>query len=368
MPDRSVDVVVAAQCFHWFDLDRALPEIARVLKPGGRLALVWNLRDERIPWVRRLGRIIGSQDQSATTIAEPLVLSGLFGFVEDATFRTGRRSTASRSRTWSLSRSNVATLDEDARAAKLAEVLAFYDDYGRGMDGMQLPYDARCFKAVVNDRPRPGGRRRGRRPGRRLHGRAAQRRHRHRHAADRLPVARLPLITPTEISSAPHEGVPARPPRHRVGPRDVPHPAHREPRLPRPARRAHRAPAPSAASATCAPCSVHRPPPSPTPGAARVGRDRQPPRPPGAGGRPARRRARQHPGHRPRATCRATSPGCPVRHADRQPAGGRGAGRGHPAGVRAVRPPPAWSAPPTRSRSGSPASSSWPSSTPRAPG
>ena len=45
--DRSVDVVVAAQAFHWFDLDVALPEIARVLKPGGRIAVVWNQRDER---------------------------------------------------------------------------------------------------------------------------------------------------------------------------------------------------------------------------------------------------------------------------------------------------------------------------------
>ena len=54
-----------------------------------------------------------------------------------------------------LSRSNVATLDEEAREAKLAEVLAFYDGYGRGMDGMQLPYDAQCYKAVVTQPATP---------------------------------------------------------------------------------------------------------------------------------------------------------------------------------------------------------------------
>ena len=48
-----------------------------------------------------------------------------------------------------LSRSNSPILDEDDRAAKLAEVLALYDDYGRGMDGMQLPYVSRCFRATV---------------------------------------------------------------------------------------------------------------------------------------------------------------------------------------------------------------------------
>ena len=79
--DRSVDVVVAAQAFHWFDHERALPEIARVLRPGGHLALVWNQRDERIPWVRKLGRIIGTQEQLRDP-SEILVTSNLFGFVD----------------------------------------------------------------------------------------------------------------------------------------------------------------------------------------------------------------------------------------------------------------------------------------------
>jgi SAM-dependent methyltransferase len=49
LDDASVDAVFAAQAFHWFDHDRAIPEIARVLRPGGVLALVWNGPDESRP-------------------------------------------------------------------------------------------------------------------------------------------------------------------------------------------------------------------------------------------------------------------------------------------------------------------------------
>jgi SAM-dependent methyltransferase len=150
--DRAFDVVVAAQAFHWFDLDRALPEIARVLKARGRLSLVWNQRDESIPWVRRLGALIGTQeqlDEPARAIAD----SGLFGDVEEASYPNWQQVDRRSIQDLVLSRSNVAVLDEEGRAAKLAEVVAFYDDYGRGMDGMQLPYVTRCFRAVVADRP-----------------------------------------------------------------------------------------------------------------------------------------------------------------------------------------------------------------------
>lgn len=46
LPDRSFDLVIGAQAFHWFDLDRALPEIDRIGAPGGRAVAVWNLRVE----------------------------------------------------------------------------------------------------------------------------------------------------------------------------------------------------------------------------------------------------------------------------------------------------------------------------------
>jgi len=151
LPDASVDAVVAAQAFHWFDLDRALPEIARVLRPDGRICLLWNQRNEKIPWVRRLGALIGTQEQLRDP-AQALIFSELFGFVEDHEFSHWQTIDRATIQDLVLSRSNVAVLDEEERRAKLAEVVAFYDEFGRGMDGMQLPYVTRCFRAQVLDR------------------------------------------------------------------------------------------------------------------------------------------------------------------------------------------------------------------------
>ena len=63
-----MDVVLAAQAWHWVDPAQAVPEVARVLAPGGTLGLAWNERDERVDWVAELGRIIGEtrgQDEGA---------------------------------------------------------------------------------------------------------------------------------------------------------------------------------------------------------------------------------------------------------------------------------------------------------------
>ncbi len=151
-PDGAFDVVVCAQAFHWFDHDRALPEIARVLGSGGRLALVWNERDESIPWVRKLGRIIGTQEQDPDP-GPILAASGLFGEVETTTFTNWQLVDRESILDLVRSRSNVAVLDDEARERLLADVRAFYDDYGRGMDGMQLPYVVRCYRASVLGTP-----------------------------------------------------------------------------------------------------------------------------------------------------------------------------------------------------------------------
>jgi len=55
--DNSVDAVLVGQAWHWVDVPRASAEAARVLKPGGRLGLVWNHRDDRVDWVRELTEI-----------------------------------------------------------------------------------------------------------------------------------------------------------------------------------------------------------------------------------------------------------------------------------------------------------------------
>lgn len=58
LPSASTDAVVCAQAFHWLSTEAALAEIHRVLKPDGRLGLVWNVRDESVDWVAAITEII----------------------------------------------------------------------------------------------------------------------------------------------------------------------------------------------------------------------------------------------------------------------------------------------------------------------
>jgi SAM-dependent methyltransferase len=51
LPDASMDAVVISTAWHWLDPERAVPEITRVLRVGGRLGVIWISRDDRVPWV-----------------------------------------------------------------------------------------------------------------------------------------------------------------------------------------------------------------------------------------------------------------------------------------------------------------------------
>jgi SAM-dependent methyltransferase len=69
LPDGCVDVVLAAQAFHWFRGDEALAEIARVLRPRGRLGLIWNRRDTSVAWVGALDALIDPYQADAPRYA-----------------------------------------------------------------------------------------------------------------------------------------------------------------------------------------------------------------------------------------------------------------------------------------------------------
>jgi SAM-dependent methyltransferase len=65
LPDESIDAVLAGQAAHWFDLDRAMPEIFRVLNPGGVFAGLWNADDDRVGWVAGLHQASGRRNAVA---------------------------------------------------------------------------------------------------------------------------------------------------------------------------------------------------------------------------------------------------------------------------------------------------------------
>lgn len=144
----SFDAVVVAQAFHWFDHPRAIPEIARVLRPRGTLAMVWNERDDSVPWVRRLTAILGDYREGYDVREDAGKASelGPFGPVEEETFRFWQLVDRERLLGDVASRSYVAVMEPADRDPLLARVGALYDEYGRGADGMRLPYFTRCFR------------------------------------------------------------------------------------------------------------------------------------------------------------------------------------------------------------------------------
>lgn len=65
LADRSVDVVLVAQAFHWFDARQAMAEIARVVRPGGYLGLIWNARDRGLEWVDQVWSVMDRVERRA---------------------------------------------------------------------------------------------------------------------------------------------------------------------------------------------------------------------------------------------------------------------------------------------------------------
>lgn len=149
LEDGSVDAVLVAQAWHWVDVDAASREVARVLRPGGVLGLVWNLRDETVPWVAALGDAMTTGQGHPETALRPVVAAPFAGLEHHAVDWVHEQSRADVV-AMVASRSYVSTLPPDERDAVLRRVTDLLDTHPalRGRDTVPVPYTAHAFRAT----------------------------------------------------------------------------------------------------------------------------------------------------------------------------------------------------------------------------
>jgi ubiquinone/menaquinone biosynthesis C-methylase UbiE len=144
----TLDAVTVAQAFHWFDADRAFAELARTLRPGGRVALVWNARDRSVDWVDALWSIMDRVEKTAPwRDHDRWADSGLgprigFGPLHEATFHHAQVLDVAGVLDRFASVSHVAVLPDARRAAVLDEVRGVLETHSstRGRTELTIPY------------------------------------------------------------------------------------------------------------------------------------------------------------------------------------------------------------------------------------
>lgn len=153
--DGSLDALTVAQAFHWFDAPRALEEFHRVLRPGGRIALVWNARDRTVDWVDQLWSVMDRVEKRAPWRRHDewresaFVDTPWFQPLHEATFHHTQVLTVDGVIDRFRSVSHVASMAPGAQDAVLGEVrdvLASHPDT-RGRDEVAIPYRVDCYWA-----------------------------------------------------------------------------------------------------------------------------------------------------------------------------------------------------------------------------
>ncbi|MGE2713442.1 class I SAM-dependent methyltransferase [Mycolicibacterium litorale] len=148
LADDSVDAVLVAQAWHWFDPERAVKEVTRVLRPGGRLGLVWNTRDERMGWVKDLGRIIGHENDPFT---DEVSLPGPFTDVQRHHVEWTSYLTPQALIDLVASRSYCITSPAEVRTRTLDQVRELLATHPALVNtaGLALPYVTVCIRATM---------------------------------------------------------------------------------------------------------------------------------------------------------------------------------------------------------------------------
>jgi SAM-dependent methyltransferase len=150
LPAASVDAITVAQAWHWVEEARAVPEAARVLRPGGRLGLIWNIRDEETAWVRRLTEVMHKSGAEIALEGE-VEIGAPFGPTESFELPWERPMTLELLLEMVRSRSYVITASPPERGAILAGVRALVEAEPALAGGaeFELPYVTRCFRATL---------------------------------------------------------------------------------------------------------------------------------------------------------------------------------------------------------------------------
>jgi SAM-dependent methyltransferase len=150
LPDSSADLVTFAQAWHWVDNALAFPEVGRVLRDGGTLALVWNFRNNFSGWHQELAEIISDRVASIEIDGVGAALAP-FGEWERAEFDWVQTVTRPELIDLVVSRSVFLVADPDEQKRVLAELDALLDSHPDlvGRTTYDLPYRTFCFRAIA---------------------------------------------------------------------------------------------------------------------------------------------------------------------------------------------------------------------------
>ncbi|MCT1479716.1 class I SAM-dependent methyltransferase [Microbacterium sp. p3-SID336] len=148
LPDASVDAVVLGQAWHWVEPVAASAEVGRVTRAGGVLGLIWNLRDDRVDWVRRLTDIMHGSNAEVMLAAGDPVVAAPFAPLEQERWEWNRPITRDLLHRMASSRSDIITADDTEKERIRQRMDALFDELGlHGDDTIELPYVTRAFRA-----------------------------------------------------------------------------------------------------------------------------------------------------------------------------------------------------------------------------